>query len=220
MSDILLEARGIGRRHAETWLLENVNLRVQRGERVVVVGPSGAGKTLLLRALAMLDPLDAGIIYWKSLPVLSAAVPDFRRQAMYLHQKSALFDGSAEDNLRIPFQLKAHRGRAFDKVRAVSLLGQLGRDASFLDKRQRDLSGGESQIVALVRALQLSPTLLLLDEPTSALDPHTTLAAEALIDRWHSEEKDTRAVLWVSHDREQIERVGTRRLALRHGRLE
>ncbi len=219
-TDLLLEARGLGRSHAGVWLLENINVRVQRGERLAVVGPSGAGKTLLLRALAMLDPLDTGTVCWMSQPVLPAAVPHFRSQAMYLHQKPALFDGSVLDNLQVPFQLKAHHGRAFDRDRAVNLLAELGREASFLDKRQRDLSGGEGQIVALVRALQLAPTLLLLDEPTGALDRHTTLAAEALIDRWHAEDKNLRAVLWVSHDREQIERVSKHRIALRHGRLE
>ena len=218
-TDLLLEARGLGRSHAGVWLLENINVRVQRGERLAVVGPSGAGKTLLLRALAMLDPLDTGTVCWMSQPVLPAAVPHFRSQAMYLHQKPALFDGSVLDNLQVPFQLKAHHGRAFDRDRAVNLLAELGREASFLDKRQRDLSGGEGQIVALVRDLQLAPTCCSSMSRPGHRSPHNARRPRRSSTAGTPRTK-TYAVLWVSHDREQIERVSKHRIALRHGRLE
>ena len=209
----LLEARDLGRRHGDGWLLHNVQLRIDAGERLAIVGPSGAGKTLLLRALAMLDPLDAGVILWKSCPIAPAEVPDFRRQAIYLHQRSALFEGTVVDNLHLPFLLHAHRGSSFSKELVVSLLAELGRDASFLDKNQRHLSGGEHQLVALIRALQLSPSLLFLDEPTSALDPETTFAVEKMLADWQRAET-TRTLVWVSHDAEQIQRVAGRSVVL------
>ena len=137
---------------------------------MAVCGPSGAGKTLLLRALALLDPLDSGEILWTGRPVARDQVPRFRREAIYLHQRSAVLEDNVEAALRQPFSLRVYRQRQFDRDRAVSFLEQLGRDEAFLAKRVRDLSGGEMQITALVRALQLDPTVLLLDEPTSALD--------------------------------------------------
>ncbi len=103
---------------------------------------------------------------------------------IYIHQRPALHEGSVEDNFRFPFTLKAHSARSFDRERAIDLLIALGRDATFLDKSTRDLSGGETQIVAFVRALQLDPAMLLLDEPTASLDPETARALEAVIDRW------------------------------------
>jgi putative ABC transport system ATP-binding protein len=219
-TQILLEAHQLGRRHKEGWLLQDINLQIHGGERLAIVGPSGAGKTLLLRALSLLDPLDAGVVQWKSGPIAAAAVPDFRRQAVYLHQRPALLEGTVEDNLRLPFSLRSHHDSQFSKELALSLFAELGRDAAFLTKDQRYLSGGESQLVALVRALQLSPSLLFLDEPTSALDPATTTAVEKLLARWQRQGDGTRSLVWVSHDAQQIERMVGRKIGLQNGRME
>jgi putative ABC transport system ATP-binding protein len=219
--DWLLEARGVGRRLDETdWLLHDVTLTVAPGDRLALVGPSGAGKTLLLRTLALLDPLDAGGIYWKGEPLLDDAIPVFRGQVIYLHQRPALFDGTVEANLRQPFLLRAHRARRFDRERVLGLLAGLGRDASFLTRLQRDLSGGEGQMVALVRALQLEPAVLLLDEPTAALDRSTAQVLEQMVDRWWTEASGGRAFVWVSHDPEQARRVARRQVRMQAGRLQ
>jgi putative ABC transport system ATP-binding protein len=217
----LLEARGVGRRLNDTdWLLHDVTLTVAPGDRLALVGPSGGGKTLLLRSLALLDPLDAGGIYWTGETLRDDAIPDFRRQVIYLHQRPALFEGTVESNLRQPFLLRAHRARRFDRERVLGLVAGLGRDPSFLLKLQRDLSGGEAQIVALVRALQLDPAVLLLDEPTAALDRSTAQVLEQMVDRWWTEAPGGRAFVWVSHDPEQAYRVARRQVRMRAGRLQ
>jgi putative ABC transport system ATP-binding protein len=218
-----IQVDGIGRRDpkkSDAWLIGNISFDLNFGDRLGVVGPSGAGKTVLLRAIAMLDALDVGSIRWQGRAIKGEAVPAYRKQVIYLQQRSALWDGTVEDNLRYPYTLKAHTGESFDRERAVELLRDLGREPAFLDKSSRDLSGGESQIVALVRAVQLEPVVLLLDEPTASLDSHTALAVEALLDRWLTARRDCRALVWVSHDRDQTLRVTTRRLALRSGQLE
>ena len=168
-----IEAAGIGRRDRKSggWLIRDVSVSVDFGDRLGVLGPSGAGKTVLLRAMALLDPLDEGSIRWHGRAVRGEAVPGYRKQVIYLHQRPALLDGTVEDNLRHPFTLGAHRDRAFDAGRAEDLLARLGRERGFLAKSSRDLSGGEAQLVGLVRALQLDPAVLLLDEPTASLDP-------------------------------------------------
>ena len=79
------------------------------------------------------------------------------------------------------------------------------------------MSGGESQIVALVRVLQLEPTLLFLDEPTAALDDHTTRMIERLVTNWF--EPSERALIWVSHNKEQIARVADRVAEMSEGTL-
>jgi putative ABC transport system ATP-binding protein len=216
-----LVAIGICRRDPKSdgWLIRDVNMSVHYGDRLGIVGSSGAGKTVLLRALAMLDPIDAGEILWNGRPVHGDAVPGYRKQVIYLHQRPALYEGSVEDNLRYPFTLEGHRSNAFDRSRVVELLAALGRDAGFLAKSSRDLSGGEAQIVALIRATQLEPSVLLLDEPTASLDPGTAQALEAVINRWLIGKTGERALVWVSHDQQQTLRMTAQTIALHSGRV-
>ena len=108
----------------------------------------------------------------------------------------------------------------------MRLAEQVGRGKDFLEKRASDLSGGEAQIVALIRILQLGPEVLLLDEPTASLDPASTRQIEALIRIWfQSGEKNqghaplSRASLWVLHDHDQARRVGNRFLTMCAGML-
>jgi len=218
---VLLEACRIGRRHpdGQGWLVDDVSLRVRDGRRLAVVGASGAGKTVLLRALSLLDPLDEGEIRWRGEPVRRDQTPAFRRQAIYVHQRPALAEATVEAALRQPFSLGAYRRKTFDREQVIRRLEELGRDGSFLDKKVGDLSGGESQIAMLVRVLQLDPVVLLLDEPTAALDRRTARAAEAMLDRWLLESAGARAVVWVTHDPAQARRVADRVLSIEAGRV-
>jgi len=218
VSAALLEARGIGRRAEDgAWLLEDVSLAVAPGERVAVVGSSGAGKSLLLRALARLDPIQAGEVLWRGQPVVAEEVPGFRARAIYLHQRAVLFEGSVEENIRVPLSLAIHSGREWDEGRAAARLESLGREPRFLDKPARDLSGGEAQIVAFLRAIQLDPEVLLLDEPTAALDQDAVRSIEGLVRSWHAE-RGGRGLVWVGHDREQAGRMADREVRLDAGR--
>ena len=216
-----IEVIGIGRRDPKTagWLIQDVSFEVNSGDRLGILGPSGAGKTVLLRALAMLDPLDAGAIHYRGRYVRGDAVPTYRKQVIYLHQRPALIDGSVEHNLRYPFTLKSHQRHTFDRGRATDLLVSLGRSVGFLDKSSRDLSGGEAQIVAFVRAVQLEPAVLLLDEPTASLDPAAAQAVETVLNRWWMAGAGERALVWVSHDQEQSLRMTGRTISIHSGRL-
>src|SRR5919198_232961 len=141
----LLEASGLGRRapSTEKWLLRDITLRVDPGARLAIVGPSGSGKSLLLRALALLDPVDEGAITWRGEPAGSKGVPDYRRHVMYLHQQPALFEGDVEENLKQPFALNIHSGSRFEKKIVVELMSSVGRTPDFVRKRVNELSGGE-----------------------------------------------------------------------------
>jgi putative ABC transport system ATP-binding protein len=217
---MLLEADHIARRHpnGHAWLLDDVSLAIKPGARLVLTGPSGGGKTLLLRALARLDPLDRGEVRYRGRSIHHDAVPPYRASVVYFHQRAALIDDTVEAALRRPFALNVHRQRRFDRQLVIELLSALGRDAGFLEKKVAELSGGEIQISALVRALQLDPAVLLLDEPTAALDGPTATAVEQLIDDWLAE-NDQRAMIWVSHNEAQVQRVGRTAVRMEAGRL-
>jgi putative ABC transport system ATP-binding protein len=216
----ILQAKTISRRLDDgRALLDGASLTVEAGERLAIQGPAGAGKSLLLRSLAQLDPVDEGELLWRGEPVRDHDVPAFRRHVAYLAQTPALTEGTVETNLKLPFTLGVYRDRAYSREYCHGLLERLGRDRSFFEQSIADLSGGERQIVALVRLLQLEPSLLLLDEPTAALDPDTTERAEEAVRDWVESDPANRAYVWVGHDDRQARRVTRRRVRMERGRL-
>ncbi|KWF59417.1 ABC transporter ATP-binding protein [Burkholderia pseudomultivorans] len=217
----LIDAQHITRRDATSGktLLAPTDFSLAAGSRIAVTGPSGSGKSVLLRALALLDPLDGGHVLWRGARIRRSAIPRYRRSVAYVRQRPAQTDGSVETQLRYPYSLAIYRDVAFDRARAEALAARAGRGADFLDKRASELSGGEAQIAALLRVLQLDPDVLLLDEPTSALDPDSTRAIEALVGAWFDAAPDARAYMWISHDPAQAARIGTTRMIMQAGVL-
>jgi putative ABC transport system ATP-binding protein len=130
-----------------------------------------------------------------------------------------LIEGTVEDNLRFPYSLKTFNDRRFDRGLVETLLGHAGKEHDFLSKRAGDLSGGEAQVVALIRTLQLNPDVMLLDEPTAALDPASSREVESLVQTWFDSGAQARAFIWVTHDPEQAQRMCTTRLTMSAGRL-
>jgi putative ABC transport system ATP-binding protein len=217
----LVEARDLERRTPDSrkHLLREISLSIQAGERLAIVGATGSGKTLLLRSLALLDPIDGGEVLWKGNPIEASDIPCYRSQVIYLHQRPALIGATVEACLRQPFSLRTHRVGAYKRDQAVALLESLDRNGEFLSKACRDLSGGERQLAALVRAMLLDPAVLLLDEPTTALDATAVVAAEALVHAWITESADARAIVWVTHDARQVQRTADRVVTMQSGQL-
>lgn len=216
----LVTAHGVTRRDAArgTTLLQPTGFTLYGGERAAITGPSGSGKSVFLRTLALLDACDAGYVTWRGERIARSRIPAYRRRVAYIAQRPAMLDGNVEDNLRYPFMLKAYRDVRFDRDVAARLAQAAGRGADFLDKSASELSGGEAQIAALVRSLQLAPDVLLLDEPTASLDPASARSIEALVAAWFDADP-ARACIWVSHDPEQAQRVATRHLTMNAGVL-
>jgi putative ABC transport system ATP-binding protein len=199
--DFKLEARALSRRKADgEWLLRDASLLIEPGDRIGVHGESGAGKTVFLRALAGLDPLESGSLWWSGEQIVGPAFPHYRSRVVVVHQRPALVEGSVEHNFALPFGLRVHHKRTFDRARALALLESLGRSASFLAKDRSDLSGGEAQIASLVRALLIEPAVLLLDEPTASLDAKSALGVARALCTWLDDAPAQRALVCVSHD--------------------
>ncbi len=193
-------------------LWADLGLELYAGERLTVTGPSGSGKSLLLRTLALLDPLETGLLHFRAQDVQTLPVTIYRTHVLYLPQRAPLYPGTVEENLRLPFTLQVHHGKTFSSGHLTQFLARLGRPETFLAQAAESLSGGEAQLVALARALSLGPDVLLLDEATSALDPDTLNQAETLLADWVHDAD--RALLWVGHDAAQRERFATRKLEL------
>ncbi|TAM12980.1 MAG: ATP-binding cassette domain-containing protein [Nevskiaceae bacterium] len=194
-------------------LWRDVNVAIRPGERWAVRGPSGSGKTLLLRTLAGLAPCQGGAVYLDGKPFSAWSPPAWRARVAYLPQSAVLPEGTVETTLAAPFAFKVHRGRKFSLEAARHYLGAVALDPAFLEQDTQNLSGGEAQLVALIRALLLQPGMLLLDEATASVDPARTTHVEDLIDTWLGESRD-RACVWTSHDPAQLERVSTQSLQL------
>lgn len=208
----LLCVRGLASEVDSRVLWSGVDLSLQAGDRVALVGPSGSGKTVLLRTLAGLVEPVAGSIRCQGKPLHQWWMPQYRAQVMYLPQRPALPEGSVEEALAAPFRLRVHRGRRFLRDSAAAHLKRLGRSAAFLGQQTATLSGGESQLVNVMRAVMLEPAVLLLDEPTASLDAAAAAQVEELVEAWMA--AGPRACVWTSHDRSQLARVTARILDL------
>jgi putative ABC transport system ATP-binding protein len=208
----LLSVENLGRQLSERWLWRGVSFELNAGDCVGLVAPSGAGKTLLMRNLVLLDPIQQGEVRFEGQRPAAWGLPAYRCRVMYVPQRATAFDGTVEDNLRRAFELCIHSQRRFDLAVIHTWLKSLGRPPEFLHLQGARLSGGEAQILALLRALQLAPQVLLLDEPTASLDAATTDQVESLLHRWL--QQPNRACMLTSHDAEQIRRVTHRQLNL------
>ncbi|WP_414620447.1 ATP-binding cassette domain-containing protein [Calothrix sp. CCY 0018] len=209
----ILSVQGLGRKIDKYWIWRNLNFELFSGEKVAVLGASGSGKSLLLRALAGLDSAQAGKIIFQEKSIDTWHLPKWRSQIIYLHQRPALWFGTVESNLKQVYHLKANLHLVYNRTAILDYLQLLHKNDDFLKRSISAISGGEAQIVAFLRALQLAPKILLLDEPTASLDAQTAHSLEALVAAWQAQDPQ-RAYLWTSHDSTQLQRITNRQISL------
>jgi ABC-type lipoprotein export system ATPase subunit len=215
----VLEARGIvktlGAGRAERRILNGVDLKVDAGEVVAVLGRSGSGKSTLLHLLGGLDRPDGGEIVLAGRNITNqgprALAKTRLRHVGFVFQSFHLIEElSGEENVLLPARLPG-AGRDGER-RGLRLIGDLGL-TEIADRRPHELSGGEQQRLAIARALVNDPELVLADEPTGNLDQENGATVFALLRNLHR-----RAVVIVTHEPEAA-RVADRVLHLRDGRL-
>ena len=190
-------------------MLHDVSLEIPDGA-TALLGPSGSGKSSLLRLLNRLADPEAGTIAFEGTDVRELDVLDLRRRAVLVPQLPAPLPGTVADNVRYGPSL-CDRGADVE-----GCLTRAGLDSSYADREAGELSVGEQQRVMLARALALDPDVLLLDEPTSALDEEAREGVERTLAELA---EGGVAMVLVTHDRGQAERITSRVVELRDGRV-
>lgn len=199
--DCLLEVEGL-----KTAQLGPLGLCLQSGELVQISGASGSGKSLLLRALADLDP-SSGTVRLAGQDREAIEPPDWRRQVAYVPAETAWW----------ATQVAEHFPAGWDRGQALAWLERFSLPEESLRWEIERLSSGERQRLGLLRAFLNRPRVLLLDEPTANLDLENTRRIERAVRSYLAEEGA--GALWVSHDTLQRSRLGGRILEMRGGRL-
>jgi ABC-type polar amino acid transport system ATPase subunit len=173
----VISVRSLCKRHGERAVLVDVTAAVERGETVAIVGPSGGGKSTLLRCLNYLEGFDTGAVEIAGValrPGMANADPALRqlrtRVGMVFQQFNLFPHLTALDNIALAPRVVKRTARPAAEARARELLAQVGL-ADRAGSYPHELSGGQQQRVAIARALAQDPEVMLFDEPTSALDP-------------------------------------------------
>jgi putative ABC transport system ATP-binding protein len=210
------ELRGVGQARAGRTVLQDIDVTIPRHLITVLCGPSGGGKTSLLRLLNRLDDPVQGDILFDGRPIVEYAVTELRHRVALVFQTPVMFSGSVSDNLAVAAELAGVQDGEFDPLAKQSmLLAEL--DPSLLERPGDELSVGQKQRVNLARALMTSPEVLLLDEPTSALDPETSRALMKTIGSLSETRRLT--IIVATHRVSEAKKYAHHAVDLREGRV-
>jgi putative ABC transport system ATP-binding protein len=210
---LILRTEHLGRVVKDKTLVQDANFEVRTGEVLAIFGPSGSGKSSLLRLLNRLDEPTSGTVYVQGTDYRGIEPRELRRKFGMVMQRPYLFAGSVAENLRFG---PAQRGETFSQDSIEELLARVGLKG-YAGRNVANLSGGEAQRVSVARTLANSPLVLLLDEPTSALDEAAKLEVESLIQKIVRDQNLT--CVMVTHDMAQAARLADRALVLESGRI-
>ena len=195
--------------------IKNINLNIKKDEYLVVLGPTGTGKTILLEIIAGLMKAEKGKIFYKGKEITDYA-PEKRKIAM-VYQDYMLFPHlNVKENIAFGLKVRGESNQYIEKE--IKKIVDLFRINNFLNRDVRTLSGGEQQRVALARALITSPEVLLLDEPLSALDPATKESFQDELKRIH--QKLSTITLHVTHDFNEALTLADRIAVMNEGKIE
>ncbi|GJM48208.1 ABC transporter ATP-binding protein [Weissella soli] len=194
----LLKVEQLGMTRDGQELFSNLSFTLKEDDWLTVVGPSGGGKSTLLKALAHLEQPTTGTVELNN-GNSDLTIAEYRQTVSYAVQSAQLFGNTVRDNLNLPFEV---RGLEPNEKRQQTGLVQMGLDPLYLDKEIEELSGGQRQRVGVLRNLLFPPTVLLLDEITTGLDQESKQVLWQVIRDLQKEHHF--AVVSVTHDQGEI----------------
>lgn len=198
-------------------LLADITCTCRVGELTALIGPSGGGKSSLIRLINRLEEPQQGRILLAGTDITTIPPPLLRRRVGMMLQKAHMFQGSVLENLQQPFRYRKVALPGADDPQLLQCISLARLSPDYLQRDARTLSGGEQQRVNLARALINRPEVLLLDEPTSALDrPTTDSLGQTLHDICRSEGL---AMIMVTHDLRLARRISDQLLYMEQGRI-
>jgi phospholipid/cholesterol/gamma-HCH transport system ATP-binding protein len=212
--------QGLRKSFGKQVVLDGIDLTVEAGETIAVLGRSGTGKSVLLKLLIGLQKPDSGSIRILGQEIAGLemdALNDIRKKMGFLFQQSALYDSfTVEENVAFPLRRHTQLSDAERKKKVRELLSSVGLEKD-LQKMPSDISGGMQKRVALARAIALDPEVLLFDEPTTGLDPITASEIGQLIRDLQEKHHMTSVV--VTHDMHAAKKFSDRMVLLHEGTI-
>ncbi|ANU14900.1 YbbL ABC transporter ATP-binding protein [Planococcus halocryophilus Or1] len=184
-------------------ILKGITGSFPEGKITTLVGPSGAGKTTLLKLCNGLLSAQSGEVYIKDRAIESYEPVELRRLVGIALQSAPMIAGSVYENLTLPLELQ---GASLSKDDALELLHDVGLEKELLERKVKDLSGGQRQKVSIARTLVNKPEVLLLDEITSSLDRTSLREIEELIVKINRKYHTT--IIWITHNLQQALEIG------------
>ncbi|WP_410508485.1 ABC transporter ATP-binding protein [Methanosarcina hadiensis] len=212
----IMELENVYKNYGKLQVLKNIDLQIEKGTSTALVGPTGSGKTVMLRLIDLLEKPSSGTLYFKGTDANESNNTrlEVRRQIGMVFQKPLAFKASVYDNIAYGLKVRGRKenmdGRIKELLELIGLSGYENRNAL-------KLSGGETQRLALARAMITDPELLLLDEPTANLDPISKKKLEELILKINRESDTT--IIMTTHDLLQGQRLADRMVILYNGEI-
>lgn len=210
----LIEIKGLHKSFGKSEILTDINLDVEEGKILALIGPTGCGKTTLLRLIDTLDRPTRGSIFFHGEDICRLSSKKsllVRRRMAMVFQKPVMFSSSVYENIAYGLRVRGKVSRDL-VLRALDEVGLSGYES----RKGATLSGGEVQRIALARAMVIKPEVLLLDEPVANLDPENASAIDELIKRLA--DRGT-TVIMSSHNMPQCRRIADRVAVLLKGRI-
>ena len=195
-------------------VLQNIDLEIAQGSITALVGPSGAGKTSLLRLLNRLDEAAGGEIFYRSRPISEYPVRELRHRVGFVFQTPVMFPGTVRENLLTALKFTEKSAADSDQL-SDDALAEL--DPALAERDGSRLSVGQKQRVNIARALVTAPEVLLMDEPTSALDAETADRLMETVRRLGREKRIT--IVMITHRLTEAHRVSDKTIVMEAGRV-
>ena len=213
----MLKTDKISKNYSDKEILKEIDFKVEKGDKVIIIGPSGSGKSTLLRCLNLLEMTDKGKIIFEGKEInLDININEYRQKIGMVFQQFNLFPNlTVKENIMLaPVNLKLKTKEEAEKD-AMKLLKRINlKDKA--DKFPSQLSGGEKQRVAIIRALAMKPEIILFDEPTSALEPEMV---KEVLNLMKEVADEGMTMVIVTHEMDFAKEIGTKIVFMDEGKI-